>query len=140
MVSKNGNLLLNVGPEPDGIVPELQQRCLEGLGAWLDVNGEAIFGTRPWRVAEGDTGGKPMRFTAKPGVLYATIFDTSTPQPVLLQGLRAADEMQVRMLGGGTSLTWRQADEGICVYLSGERHETVAYSLCLTPEPGLLDN
>ena len=48
IVSKNGNLLLNVGPRADGSIHELQRKCLLGLGAWLDVNGEAIRGTRPW--------------------------------------------------------------------------------------------
>jgi alpha-L-fucosidase len=45
--SKHGNLLLNVGPRPDGSIHELQRRCLLGLGAWLAVNGEAIHGTHP---------------------------------------------------------------------------------------------
>ncbi len=53
IVSKNGNLLLNVGPMADGTIPETQVSRLRGLGSWLQVNGEAIFGTRPWVRAEG---------------------------------------------------------------------------------------
>lgn len=55
-VSKNGNLLLNVGPKPDGSIPDEEKALLEGVGRWLSRNGEAVFGTRPWVIpAEGPT-------------------------------------------------------------------------------------
>jgi alpha-L-fucosidase len=49
IVSKNGNLLLDVGPEADGTVPTVQMKRLQALGAWLQLNGEAIYGTHPWK-------------------------------------------------------------------------------------------
>lgn len=71
VVSKNGNLLLNVGPCPDGSIHPLQVEAIEGLGAWLKVNGEFIYGTRPWnRYTDSDAGGAQVRYTAKEGVLY----------------------------------------------------------------------
>jgi len=74
IVSKNGNLLLNVGPMADGTIPPLQAERLLGLGAWLEVNGEAIYGTRPWSRAEGTTAdGIPVRFTSKGENLYAIL-------------------------------------------------------------------
>ncbi|MFM8410463.1 MAG: alpha-L-fucosidase [Alphaproteobacteria bacterium] len=64
VVSKNGNLLLNVGPRADGSIPDEQRAILEELGAWLAVNGEAIYGSRPWTRFEGETtDGLPVRFT-----------------------------------------------------------------------------
>ena len=47
VVSKNGTLLLNIGPKADGTIPEHEQQMLHEIGAWLKINGEAIYGTRP---------------------------------------------------------------------------------------------
>ncbi len=79
-VSKNGNLLLNVGPRgEDASIPEPQVRRLEILGGWLEDNGDAVLGTRPWTVAEGETlDGRPVRFTVRADTVFATVLGTST--------------------------------------------------------------
>jgi alpha-L-fucosidase len=90
-VSKNGYLLLNVGPKADGTIPEEARTLLLGIGEWLQVNGEAIYETSPWVIAgEGptrlrETGGfseseieytaEDIRFTINGNVLYATVLD-----------------------------------------------------------------
>ena len=87
IVSKNGNLLVNIGPRSDGTIPDEVQTVLREVGSWLKTNGEAIYGTRPWkiygegptRIVEGafhDTEAQPFterdfRFTAKKDALYA---------------------------------------------------------------------
>ena len=87
IVSKNGNLLLNVGPKSDGTIPAEASERLLGLGDWLRINGEAIYGTRHWQTfGEGKTivgeghmrehedkpfNAQDIRFTARDGALYA---------------------------------------------------------------------
>jgi alpha-L-fucosidase len=75
VVSKNGNLLLNVGPTgEDAAIPSFQRQRLEFLGSWVARNGEAVYGTRPWSVAEGRThDGIPVRFTCRAKTVYAII-------------------------------------------------------------------
>ena len=68
IVSKNGCLLLNIGPKPDGTIPEPEEQMLLEIGRWLKVNGEAVYGTRPWKVyGEGPTGVVEVR-SATPSV------------------------------------------------------------------------
>ena len=76
IVSKNGNLLINIGPKPDGSIPENQKERLLGLGEWLNINGEAIYDTVPWKVSSDITDkGVSIKFTQKNNCLYAIILD-----------------------------------------------------------------
>ncbi|MDX1736220.1 MAG: alpha-L-fucosidase, partial [Halioglobus sp.] len=72
-VAKNGNVLINVGPDSYGQIPAMQQAPLLGLGEWLAVNGEAIYGVRPWQ-RFGNERGRELRYTAGHNVLYAVVY------------------------------------------------------------------
>ncbi len=134
IVSKNGNLLLNVGPMPDGTIPDLQRRCLEGLGAWLDVNGEAIFGTRPWVTAEGATAdGAGIRYTQKGGELFATLLEAPKGAQVVIRSLGAQPGTELRLLGHETTLPWCQEGADLWVELPPGLQPAPAYVLKLNP-------
>jgi alpha-L-fucosidase len=139
IVSKNGNLLLNVGPMSNGTIPELQRACLEGLGAWLTVNGEAIYGTRPWLTAEGRTAdGTGIRYTQKGDALYVVLLDAPKANPVALPALRAPKDATIQLLGHEAPLTWRQDGERLTVVLPQGMAEAPAYTLRIAPQPLLL--
>jgi len=112
IVSKNGNLLLGIGPEPDGSISPEQQVPLLGLGDWLEINGEAIFGTRPWQTAEGTTSeGTAVRFTRREDSVYAMLTETPGVSRFHLRGIEATGIAQVRLLGADGPLIWT-VDEG----------------------------
>lgn len=118
VVSKNGNLLLNVGPMADGTIPEPQRERVLGLGRWLAVNGEAILDTRPWVRAEGHTAeGVPVRFTQRDGVLYAILLDTPAGDGVTIRSLRVGEGAIVHLLGHEGALRWVQAGPDLTIAL-----------------------
>ena len=136
VVSKNGNLLLNVGPRADGTISPLQLERLKGLGEWLGTNGEAIFGTRPWARPEGKTtDGVPIRFTQKGGSLYAILLEDQKSSPLHLEGLSAKDGSNISLLGSEGTLEWLQEGDILVVTLPQRLVVSEAYTLRITPQP-----
>jgi len=133
IVSKNGCLLMNVGPRPDGTIPEAAAFCLRGIGRWLAVNGEAIYGTRPWVIfGEGDTPipegfhekdqaaytAQDIRFTRKGDILYA--ISLGWPQDEWLirslgsgSAVKAEVIQSISLLGSEAPITWSQDKDGL---------------------------
>ncbi len=143
IVSKNGNLLLNVGPTIDGTIPPLQREILLGFGKWLEVNGEALFDTRPWVQAEGrTTGGAPVRFTAGDGSVYATVLAQPRSGEVIIESMRAAADANIQLLGRASALHWRQDGANLAVTLPADlaaaESAWPAYALRITPGPEIV--
>ena len=132
IVSKNGNLLLNIGPKSDGTIPDEAQTILRGIGAWLNVNGEAIYGSRPWTTyGEGPTKVVPgsfndtetaaytpqdIRFTTKNGTLYVIALGWPSDGHLTIQSLGSASNFKVadvRLLGSDAKIAFRQAADGL---------------------------
>jgi alpha-L-fucosidase len=126
VVSKNGNFLLNIGPEADGTIPEMQKKPLMQLGEWLKRNGEAIYGTRCWKVQEGTTGdGKEVRYTEKPDALYVSVLSADLPEKVVIKDLEIPAGSSVELLGNKAKLTWSQDGKDLCIHAAGCPDEPV---------------
>ncbi|MBR6638124.1 MAG: alpha-L-fucosidase, partial [Lachnospiraceae bacterium] len=146
VVSKNGNLLLNIGPKGDGSIPEGDRKILEDLAAWMAVNSEAIIGAGVWRKSqEGPTQtnegqfsdqkeqlytSEDYRFTANNGCLYAIALKNAEDGRFVIKALADSKDQNVpefhgiienvEVLGFGKAVkSWDKNIEGLCVETEG---------------------
>jgi len=154
IVSKNGNLLLNIGPKPDGTIPDQIQTTLLAMGGWLKANGEAIYGTTPWKVyGEGptkvisgafhDQDTKPyttedFRFTAKGNTVYAVGMGCPAAGAEGFATIHAMGSEKegkglnigsIELIGSTEKLTWLQTPEALNVKLPASASCQFAYVL-----------
>jgi len=151
VVSKNGNLLLNIPVRGDGTIDDLELAVVQDIGKWMKVNSEAIYATRPWKTfGEGpaiatsaplhgqgfnEGQGKPLgaedfRFTTRGNTLYAIFFGWPENGHVMIKSLAGSGKAaNVTMLGHGGDLEWKQDAEGLSVRLPDQRPCENAYTL-----------
>ncbi len=126
IVSINGNLLLNIGPRSDGTITDEDTAVLLGTGEWLQVNGEAIYGTRPWKLfGEGPTvsasgsfvtqekpfTARDIRFTTKGATLYAIALGVPEANTVIKSLALKANNgkiTSIKVVGSSEVVNWAQ--------------------------------
>ncbi|MCW5962570.1 MAG: alpha-L-fucosidase [Bryobacterales bacterium] len=157
LVSRGGNLLLNVGPTADGRIPAIMQQRLTEIGEWLEPNGEAIYGTRTWKTTrQWSTGTVPKLETGEYKVKYDVLDFTDRPKPgearieafftrkgnhlyailprwesgeFVLKQMRVAPETKITLLGaGGGQLPWRAKGGDVVVRMPDYPAQTSAPS------------
>ncbi|TSD67056.1 alpha-L-fucosidase [Inquilinus sp. KBS0705] len=160
VVSKNGNLLLNVPVRGDGTIDEQERAVVVGITAWMQLNKESIYATRPWKVfgegpaiesaaplsAQGfnEGKGKPftsqdIRFTTKGEILYAIALGTPTDGIITIKSLAAGNGLypkqisRVELIGIQQTLDMVRDAEGLKVKLPANSPEQVAYALKIIP-------
>ncbi len=154
IVSKNGNMLLNIGPKADGTITQEQQSVLLSIGKWLTVNGEGIYGTRPWKIdGEGPTENldehiqfneykfkgytaKDIRFTLKGDLLYAFMLDVPKEKIVIKSlSLKSGNGKvaSVELVGSAEKVVWTQKSDGLSIETSKSypTESAVAYKIKL---------
>jgi alpha-L-fucosidase len=149
IVSKNGNLLLNVPIRADGTIDDREVAVVQEIARWMRVNGEAVFDTRPWKIfGEGPTRSpqvdfpnrnvqytsEDIRFTAKPDVLYAISLAWPDSGRLLIKSLGRqsphfrGEVTDVTLLGSDARLTWTRDEKGLTINLPKDRPCRYVYS------------
>jgi alpha-L-fucosidase len=152
IVSKNGNLLLNIGPKADGSITDEQQSILLAIGRWLKINGDAIYSTRCWKkfgegMSESTKGSftdntataytaQDIRFTVKGNDFYAIVLDWNDKNVTVksLDNTAIADAkiLEVKMLGSDEEIAWTKTDEGLKLSFPQTKPCEYAYTFKIT--------
>ncbi|MFJ2839930.1 alpha-L-fucosidase [Nocardia sp. NPDC087230] len=134
VVAAGGNLLLNVGPDGEGRIPELQREPLRALGTWLGRNAEAIYDTVAGdRTATTTTDGHAVRFTRRGDTVHAIVLADQPVGPITLRELTIPDSATVGLVGGPPALTWKRREGDLLVELpAGAAPQPHAFTLAIT--------
>jgi alpha-L-fucosidase len=123
VVSKGGNLLLNIGPQPDGELPPTSLSRLKEIGDWMAINSEAIHGTRVWRET---TEGENIRYTRKGNDIYAICLEKPKFE-LVLTAPKVSENSEISFLGKKEKITWQYNDGKVKINIPDDISDQHAY-------------
>lgn len=113
IVSRGGNLLLNVGPTADGRIPVIMQQRLVDIGTWLKTNGEAVFGTKPWEEAGLNRDREKSLYFTKKGKDLFVICSQWPQKEFMIEGIKTTEKTAVSLLGYEGVVEWQAMEDGV---------------------------
>ncbi len=124
LISKNGNLLINIGPMANGTIPEMQGKPLRDSGDWLKRFGAAVYGTRPWKKPTAVTADdKRVRFTCNGDTIYAIVLDDRIASTVTIKDWDIDDTSKIELMGCA-SCDWTKDENDVTIQIpEGMQHE-----------------
>ena len=128
---------MNIGPRADGTIPELQLQRLRQLGDWLRINGEAIYGTKPWIKTESKTlEGNSVCFTSKDNNLYVIVLGPAERKTVTLDEFIIGKDIRIQMLGVTQTLDFEYDVEAgrLTINLPEDYQKMVACAIKITSD------
>lgn len=135
VVSKNGNLLIGIGPDEHGRIIEQQQAPLRGLGAWMSSNGAAVYGSRPWTMADTTTTeGTQVRLWENGGEVYAVLLDLPGARSFALRGIDGRSVDSAHIVGSRAKVGIGERDGMVEITLPERVPVEAAYVLRLGPD------
>lgn len=149
IISRGGNLLLNIGPRPDGSIPAETHTCFGYIADWLRANGEAVYGTSMWKtdkegeaschfggtVERDEKGFKPnftssdIWFTAKVNTVYAIGLVSPADGKVLVKSMKGEKVKSVSLLGTDTPVSWELKPDGLHAALPQGKQQSIGFVL-----------
>jgi alpha-L-fucosidase len=125
IASKGGNFLLNVGPTAEGEFPDQSVQILKAMGAWMKINGEAIYGTKASPLQPLAWGRCTMKENKEGTTLYLSVFDWPTDRKLVIPDLKNK-VISSRFMANGESLNISSTNEGVVIYLSDAAPDSIA--------------
>lgn len=114
VVSKNGNLLLNIGPNADGSIPSVQIKILNEVGSWLSKNGEGIYGSKPWReFGSVSKNGEKVRYTCKNNDIYVFVLGGVKNNEITISSKYFPKISKIRLLADNQKIDFKQIGQDI---------------------------